>query len=145
MYFKCIAHVMLLYALSHWDCPCCMKSEVNCWNNICLKRRGKHSPSFSCSTLKGCSNSCLVHSTTPRRALASSSNALMNNGRWYWVSVEAKCITMQFGVKVYTISAGGRLSYLRVKGMASKRRSTSLKKVRDVFIFNPYCLLGSLL
>lgn len=36
-------------------------------------------------------------------------------------------------------------SDLRVKGMASKRRSTSLRKTREVFIFRPYCLLGSLL
>lgn len=34
------------------------------------------SPSFSCRTLKGCSSSCLAHSTTPKRALPSSSNAL---------------------------------------------------------------------
>lgn len=42
-----------------------------------INTESTHSPSFSCNTLKGCSNSCLVHSTTPRRALASSSNALI--------------------------------------------------------------------
>lgn len=35
--------------------------------------------------------------------------------------------------------------YLRVNGMVSKRLSTSLKKAREVFIFRPYCLEGSLL
>jgi len=35
--------------------------------------------------------------------------------------------------------------YLRVNGIVSKRLSTSLKKAREVFIFKPYCLEGSLL
>lgn len=35
--------------------------------------------------------------------------------------------------------------YLRVNGIVSKRLSISLKNVRDVFIFKPYTLLGSLL
>lgn len=40
-----------------------------------------HSPSFSCSTLNGCSSSCLAHSTTPNLALPSSSNALSRQQR----------------------------------------------------------------
>lgn len=40
-----------------------------------------HSPSFSCSTLNGCSSSCLAHSTTPNLALPSSSNALRRQRR----------------------------------------------------------------
>jgi len=41
--------------------------------------------------------------------------------------------------------AASKSQYLRVNGIVSKRLSTSLKKAREVFIFKPYCLEGSLL
>ena len=103
-----------------------------------------HSPSFSCSTLNGCSSSCLAHSTTPNLALPSSSNALSRQQRR---KKGDECLKNENDIKKkgQNFCREVKRCYLRVNGIVSKRLSISLKNVRDVFIFKPYTLLGSLL
>lgn len=43
---------------------------------VFVSKTERCSPSFSYNTVNGCTSSCLAHSTTPNRALLSSSNAL---------------------------------------------------------------------
>lgn len=66
------------------------------------------------------------------------------DGEWMVLTVSLKG-TVHTKALLIHVMAPCTVCYLRVKGMASKRRSTSLKNVREVFIFRPYCLLGSLL